>query len=196
MGEIKSAFELAMEKVNKLGEVTEEERLRWKYVPEGEKLVLRYLNEGANLIDELSSYEEKARRYVTKGIEGILLSNINLPQNDDAIKNSKKAMDGLKLIKGNKEAVENIFNRIDNIFNHYIEHGEQQRRQAYESLKAELGARLEQAATKQFGSAKAEPVNGESHPLFQTEWRQTLARLDLQYTSHLDEYKKELASID
>ena len=35
MGDIKSAFELAMEKIEKIGEVTEEERLRWKYVPEG-----------------------------------------------------------------------------------------------------------------------------------------------------------------
>ncbi len=33
--EIKSAREIAMEKVEKLGEVTEEERLKWKYVPEG-----------------------------------------------------------------------------------------------------------------------------------------------------------------
>jgi len=33
MSDIKSAREIAMEKVEELGEVTEEERLRWKYVP-------------------------------------------------------------------------------------------------------------------------------------------------------------------
>jgi len=43
MDEIKSAREIATEKVDKLGEVTDEERLRWKYTPEGEKLAARYL---------------------------------------------------------------------------------------------------------------------------------------------------------
>ena len=46
MTDIKSAHEIAMEKVAKLGEATEEERLRWKYVPEGEKLAASYLKQG------------------------------------------------------------------------------------------------------------------------------------------------------
>jgi hypothetical protein len=36
MSDIKSAFEIAMEKINRLSEPTEEERLQWKYLPEGE----------------------------------------------------------------------------------------------------------------------------------------------------------------
>ena len=43
MGDIKSAREIAMEKVEKLEEATDEERLRWKYIPEGERLGARYL---------------------------------------------------------------------------------------------------------------------------------------------------------
>ena len=35
MGELKSAAEIAMEKMEKLGRATDEERLEWKYVPEG-----------------------------------------------------------------------------------------------------------------------------------------------------------------
>ena len=34
MADIKSAREIAMEKIEKLGEATEEERLKWKYVPD------------------------------------------------------------------------------------------------------------------------------------------------------------------
>ena len=34
MGDIKSAREIAMEKIEKLGEPTEEERLQWRYIPE------------------------------------------------------------------------------------------------------------------------------------------------------------------
>ena len=52
---IKSAREIAMEKVAEMGEVTEEERLGWKYVPEGEKLAARYMNQDINLAAELGN---------------------------------------------------------------------------------------------------------------------------------------------
>jgi hypothetical protein len=45
MDDIKSAREIAMEKVEKLSEATDEERLEWKYVPEGEKLAAKYLKQ-------------------------------------------------------------------------------------------------------------------------------------------------------
>jgi len=98
MGDIKSALELAMEKIEKLGEVTEEERLRWKYVPEGEKLAARYIKLDCNLVDELSQYEENVRKYVIDGAGEILARNINLPKTDLAKRHNKKAMDGLKTI--------------------------------------------------------------------------------------------------
>jgi hypothetical protein len=56
MGEIKSAREIAMEKLAQLGEITEEERLKWKYVPEGAKLAAGYLGGDCNLIPELGKY--------------------------------------------------------------------------------------------------------------------------------------------
>ncbi len=92
MGEIKSAAEIAREKIEKLGEVTEEERLKWKYVPEGEKLAARYIKESCNLDTELKKYEEASRKYVTEGVSGILIRNINLPKNDMAQKTNKNAM--------------------------------------------------------------------------------------------------------
>ena len=64
MSNIKSAFEIAMEKAEKLGEATDEERLKWKYVPEGEKLAARYIKLDCNLVDELGQYEENIRRYI------------------------------------------------------------------------------------------------------------------------------------
>ena len=92
MGEIKSALEIAMEKVEKLGGVTEEERLKWKYVPEGEKLAVRYLKQDLNLLAELGRYEENARKYVIDGAQDILTRNINLPKNDSARRSNKRAM--------------------------------------------------------------------------------------------------------
>ena len=47
MVEIKSTREIALEKIASLGEATQEEQLRWKYIPEGEKLAVKYLDENS-----------------------------------------------------------------------------------------------------------------------------------------------------
>jgi hypothetical protein len=195
MSDIKSAREIAMEKVEELGEVTEEERLRWKYVPEGEKLAARYLKQNLNLATELGKYNEKVVSYIKEGTSEILIRNINLPQSDSIRKNNKKAMDGLKSLKKDKIGVENIFSRIRNIFTHYTEQGEQQRKQAYEQLKAEFSAKVQQAMQQQLGTTVGLNIDIERQPQFQEEWRKLLAQLDSQYVNLLNEYKQELSAI-
>jgi hypothetical protein len=195
MSEIKSALELAMEKVEKLGEATEEERLGWKYVPQGEQLAIRYLKEDCNLIAELSQYDEKARRYVTQGAAEILSRNIDLPINDLNKRQNKKVMDGLKVLKNNKVGIENIYSRIRHLFNHYTEQGEQQRKQAYAALKTDFEAKLQQAMQQQLGSMFRARIDVERQPQFQEEWRRLKNRLDSQYLTLLNEYKRELSSL-
>ena len=193
MGDIKSALELAMEKIEKLGKATDEERLKWKYIPEGEKLAVKYLKQDCNLVVELSHYEEKVTRYIIEGAGDILIRNINLPKDDSAKRNNRRAMDGLKNLKSGKVAVENVYSKIRRIFNHYVEQGEQQRRQAYESLKTEFEAKLQQAVQQQLGSLVGIKVDVEKQPQFQEEWHKMQAQLDSQYLKLLDEYKRELS---
>ncbi len=195
MGDIKSAREIALEKVEKIGEATPEERLRWKYVPEGEKLAARYLKQNLNLAAELKLYEEGVISYIKEGAADILLRNINLPRNDLARKNNKKAMEGIKSLKKDKVGVENIYSKMRNIFNHYAEQGEQQRRQAYEQLKSEFEAKVQQAIQQQIGSTVGVKIDVERQPQFQEEWLKLLARLDGQYLTLLNEYKQELSAI-
>jgi len=195
MGDIKSARELAIEKVEKLGEATGEERLRWKYVPEGEKLAVRYLKQDCNLVAEMGKYEEKVRKYIVEGVGGILIRNINLPGNDSAKRNNKRAMDGLKTLKSDKVAVENVFSRIGSIFDHYIEQGKPQRQQAYGALKAEFEAKIRQALQQQLGSLIGIRIDVERQPQFQEEWRRIQTQLDSQYLKLLEEYKQELSAI-
>ncbi len=193
--EVKSAMEIAMAKVEQLGTVTDEERLKWKYVPEGEKLAAKYLKQNLNLVAELSQYEKNAKRHVIEGAGDILVRNINLSKNDSAKRNNKKAMDGLKTLKSDKVAVENIYSKIRRIFDHYIEQGEQQRKQAYESLKTEFEARIQEAVKQQLGSLAGIKIDVESQPKFQEEWHNLQAQLDLQYIKLLDEYKQELSAL-
>ena len=195
MSDIKSALEIAMEKIEKLSEATDEERLKWRYVPEGERLAARYLKQDCNLVVELSQYEETARRYVIEGADDILIRNINLPKNDLAKRNNKRTMDGLKNLKNDKVAVENVYSKMRRIFNHYTEQGEQQKKQAYESLKAEFEAKVQQAVQQQLGSSMRVKIDVEKQPQFQEEWRKLQTQLDSQYLKLLDEYKQELSGI-
>jgi hypothetical protein len=196
MGEIKSAAEIAREKIEKLGEITEEERLNWKYAPEGEKLAARYLKENCNLNSEIAKFDEKAKAIVIKGVNDILLRNISLPHNEAARVATKKAMEGLKTIKNDKVAVENVFSKIRQIFDHYTQQGEQQKKQAYESLKAEFEEKIQQALKQQTGVNARMKIDVEKQPQFLEEWQRLQSRLEGQYLTLLDEYKQELSAVN
>jgi hypothetical protein len=196
MGDIKSAREIANEKIEKLGEPTEEERLEWKYLPEGEKLAARFLKNDAELLPELNKYDKKAVKYVSKGVTHIILKNIILPKDEIDKKMNKRAMDGIKAIKTDKTHVEAILNQIKHIFNHYSEQGEQQRSQTYAALKADFQAKVEQALKQQGGNMAGIRIDIEKQPQFQEEWRKIKAQLDGQYLKLLSEYKQELESIN
>lgn len=193
MGEMKSAWDRAMERMESLGEATEAERLQWKYVPEGEALAVGLLKDDRNLVAELAKYEEPARQYVVQGAQQVLLKNIDLPKNDSVKKNTRKAMDAIKVLKKDKASAENIYSRMRRIFSHYEQEGAQQRHQAFEALKQDFQAKLAQAVRQQYGTTAAGMnVNVETHPQFQEEWRRVQAQLDSQYYRLLEEFKQEL----
>jgi hypothetical protein len=196
MGIIKTAAEIAKEKLEKIGEPTEAERLKWKYGPEGEKLAALYLREDINLVSELGKFEEKARKIIVTSVNDILLRNISLPRNEAARKTNKKAMDGLKALKNNKNAVENVLSRMRHILDHYVQEGAKQKKQAYESLKAEFEAKIQQAIRQQTGVDAKMNIDIEKQPQFQEEWQRLQAQMETQYTKLLDDYKKELAAIE
>ena len=184
-----------MEKIEKMGEATDEERLRWKYVPQGEKLAAKYLTQDSDLTVELSQYDKNVIGYVIEGVTDILIRNISLPKDELAKRNTRQAMEGLKTIKSDKVAVENVYSKMRRIFSHYAEQGEQQRKQAYASLKSEFEAKMQQVIQQQLGTLTRMTVNAEKEPQFQEEWRKLKSQLDLQYSKLLDEYKQELSSI-
>lgn len=196
MGEIKTAAEIAREKIAKLGETTEEERLKWKYLPEGEKLAARYLNDKCNLNTEIAKIDEKAKDLVIGSISDILLRNIGLPRNEALRKTGKKAMEGIKSIKTDTVAVENVFSKIRHIMDHFGEQGEQQKKQAYESLKSEFEEKIQEAIRQKTGVNGRMNIDVEKQPQFLEEWQRLQARLETQYLTLLDEYKQELKAIN
>jgi hypothetical protein len=196
MADIKSAWEIAQEKLGKIGEATPEERVRWKYIPEGERLAAQYIKDDTNLAAEINKYNNAGeRKYVKEGVEEVLIRNISLPTTDFAKKNNKRIMDTLKSLKKDKVAVENIYSQMRRIFQHYVSTGEEQRKQAYQQLKMDFAGRLREAMAQQ-GINPETRVDVERQPEFQSEWRKMSARLDEQYIKHLDEFKKQLMAVE
>ena len=194
MGEMKSAWEKAMEKVEKLGKPSEEELKQLEYVPAGNRLAARYLKEKTFDLDaELIKYKGTgASKYIIQGTEEIFLRNIVLPQNEHTKQTITKAMAGISLLKENKNRLETIFDRINNLLNYY----EQARQQTYMQFKKGFESKLQeagQALKQQTGHrVRAEP---ESHPQFQQEWHKISSELDAQYEKVLEEHRQEIQKI-
>ena len=87
------------------------------------------------------------------------------------------------------------YGSIDQIFSHYTGQGEQQRQQAYQTVKSDFEAKLQQAVQQQLGSLSGVNMDVEKLPQFQQEWRKVQTQMDSQYINLLNQYKKELASI-
>lgn len=195
MDEMKSAFERAMERAESLGEASEEDLKKWKYIPEGEKLAARYLKGDSDLMNELGKYGDNERRHVMKGVQEVLVRNIDLPRNDVAKKTNKKVMEAIKELKRDKISLENVYTKLRRVFGHYEQEGEQQRRQAYEAVKRDVEGKLQQALQQQTGATGPVRINVEAQPQFQQEWRRVLGQLDAQYMTLIEECRQEILAI-
>jgi len=195
MSEMKSALERAMERAESLGAVSDDDRRRWKYVPEGEKLAGLWLKDEGDLFGEVEKYDEGARPVVIEGAQGILVNSIDLPRNEHLKKVTKKAMEAIKEFKRDKVAVENVYTKLRRVFSHFEQEGEQQKRQAYEAVKRDVEAKMQQSMQQQMGTAAPMKIDVESQPQFQQEWRRTLTQLESQYLTLLEEYKQEIRDI-
>lgn len=195
MDRIPSALERALERVEKLGKASAEDLQRSKLREEGQRLAAQYLNGEANLRGELSKHEDGPERSgLVEGIEEVLIRNLALPTTDAAKDRNRLAMDGLKLTKKDAGAVENVFSKMRQIFNHYTGQGEMQRKEAYENLKRDMQMRLSQVARQQ-GMPPIDMQHMENHPQFQMEWRKAKAQLEAQYDLYMKEYKENLTGL-
>jgi ribosome assembly protein YihI (activator of Der GTPase) len=191
MGEMKNAWEKAMEKVEKLGKLSEEELKQLEYQPAGNKLAAKYLQEmDYNLDAEMTKYKGTGvRKYILQGAQEIFLRSIVLPKNEYDMQTTRRAMAGLRLLKENKKLLDTVLDRITNLLNYYG----QARQQTYLQFKKDFEAKLRepnQTMQQQVGAkVRIEP---EQHPQFMEEWRRINSQLDAQYEKALDEHKQQI----
>ncbi|MFC1846137.1 hypothetical protein ACFLYM_01825 [Chloroflexota bacterium] len=194
MSEMKSAWEKAMEKAEKLGKPSTEELKRLEHIPTGNMLAAQYLqNDNYDLNAELTKYKGSgARNYVIEGIQEILLRNITLPHDEHAQKVISRAMEGIKMIKENTKQLDVIYERINNLLDYYNQARQQsftQFKQNFESKLQELSQSLQQRA------AAGHSIEAELQQQFQEEWRKVSNELDTQYNKTLEEHKQQILSV-
>jgi hypothetical protein len=191
MSEMKNAWEKAMEKVEKLGKLSEEELKRLEYQPIGNKLAAKYLQEtDYNLDAEMMKYKGTGvRKYVLQGAQEIFLRSIVLPKNEYDMQTTRRAMAGLRLLKENTKLLDTVLDHITNLLNYYV----QARQQTYLHFKKDFETKLResnQTMQQQLGAkARLEP---EQHPQFMEEWRRINSQLDGQYEKALEEHKQQI----
>ena len=96
--EIKSAFEKAMEKVERmnLAPPTEEERLSWEAAPKGRKIAAAYLKGEETLNSAIAEADAKERPYMIEGAVEVLTASIQLPKHEAAERETARRRESVR----------------------------------------------------------------------------------------------------
>ncbi len=196
MSDIKSAWEKALEKVEKMGQLSPDESMKLEHVPAGNALAAKYLNDDSfNLDAELGKYKGRGevRKYVIEGVQEVLLHNITLPRDEKDKRNTSRAISGLKLIKENQKQLQAILDMINNVLSYY----EQSLQQTFMKFKQDFEAKTPDIirALQQRGAGKGQSPEIELQMLFQEEWRRASRDLDSKYNMTLQEHKKKITEL-
>ncbi len=183
MGDIKSAWEIALEKTEKLGKLSPEElreQRRQEMAPVGQGLADRYLG-GLGLWQlrvELDRYKGEERALVTEALISALVQGIELGNSDRLA----KAIEGISALKEEHQAgIAEIQDQAEALFREYQEVEQKERRETEESVREILHQ------LRISGSAI-----GGINPRVMPEWQQALDRFAEPYIMQLEELKERL----
>ncbi len=191
MGEIKSAFEIAMENVKDV--VGDKEALNAnKFKTEGKKLVSKFLDDSLEDIkSELGKYKGKELKWVKEGMMEALLSNLVLPVDEFGISRNRKVGEALFDVVDDKGNLGKIMSELEHFFKEYLE----ERKRLTEAVTQQFAPKIrqkEEELSKQLGApVKIDPT---SDPEYNAFLRQHLGQLEERYKSVLTKVRDEIRS--
>jgi hypothetical protein len=194
MGEMKSAWEKAMEKAEALGKPSEEELRKLEFIPAGNTLAAKYLQAGTfNLEIELAKYKDiGAKPFIMQGAQEIFIRNISLPHDEHDKNMLQKAMTGIKVLKENKKQVDVVIEQINTLVTYY----EQARQQAFLQFKKNFEGKIQEMGQSfQQRAKKGVSLEAQIQLQFQEEWRRASSELDTQYEKALEEQRQKIVKI-
>ena len=182
--ELKSAFDIAMERARKLGGLSTEDKrkLREEELAEvGQALGKRYLS-GLPIRDvelELGKYKEEDRQILVRYLLSSLVDKINLTDSADV----EKILEAVRHFSESPEVVESIRGLIDE----YQKAAEKTRQEIQSKL---LAAKRKELAKRGISGSAVEPAI-EASP----EWLETSQHLLSEYQQRLEGIKSSLQAL-
>lgn len=180
---IKSAWEIALEKAERMGKLSPEEakkRQEEEYLPRGHALAEKYIK-GLPLRDlemELKRYERE-REVVRKGMMVTFVSAISL----EGTEQSSRALEGL-ILAGDGPGVLEIKEKISSLLKKYNEARESLFKSSERAIAEKVKAQLE----KEGLTGSSLKVNA----LASQEWQEASEKLRAEYLQELNSLKKKL----
>ena len=184
MAEIKSAFEIAMERAEKIGSLSKEELEAQKWEEKGKKTAAAYLSGKLKSLQEgLGDVPGEHIQAVLAGVGDILLRNIVLPRDPHQWDTIKRAMQGLVEIKGSIASqvmpqIEQLLKNYENTMTHY-------RQQFKQQVSQQMGGQNMTAMTMD-----SEGLN--TLASMQEEWNKLSAEISQQFEQQLEPLKTYL----
>jgi hypothetical protein len=192
MGEIKSAWEIALERTKSVEvdkEAVEADRLQ----KEGRSLISKYLdNTEVNLNDRLRGYEGKRLRWVKGGALKALLANLVLPQDQTARKKIERVSEGFFSVISDKKLLQNLFSQLESFYDEYLGEKDNLKEALVQQYMPRLKQREEEMSRK---TGLPVHIDVETDPEFNAQLRKHLSMLEEKYQSVLTKVKSDLTSI-
>jgi len=190
---IKSAYEMAMERFKERKEVPPEEIEKMEYSTIGKTLAAKFLWEKEfEFLKEINKQPDKIKCHILAGAQEVFLNNIQMPTDKAALETTKKALEGMFIIKSNKDTLKEISGQMEHLFNYYEKTIEQAFGQFKDSFSAKMSASMKSIEQKVGGKVKIDP---EKYPGFREEWMRAVSNLNDQYNNLLAEQKEKIKKI-
>jgi hypothetical protein len=190
MDEIKSAWEIAQEKIKDLT-VDKDSFEEQSNVIIGKKTISRFLDNPENVspADELAGLTGKKKAQVKRGMLDTLLANLTLPLSESAKTRNERVFQGLSALAPGVKPLQQILTQIGQFFAGF----EGERDRIEEALEAQYAPRLKQKAealAKQLGQRVE--LRAMQDPEFVALLKKNLAAFDDRYAQAILEAKGEI----
>ncbi len=195
MARIKSALELAMERIEDI-EIDPELIRKNKVTQTGKRIAGTFLISIDKTIEdvqtEIDDLDAEELEQVRKIMIDTALNNISLPQDDRYVQHIGKVKTLLTLLAGKDDGLMEVFVQIDNLYNQYLE----MRQQTYDQLVQQFTPRLQQKQQMlQQQTGQSIDIQPEMDKEFMEMLNQTYGRLDDQVTQVLQQIKDAIREL-
>ncbi len=188
MGEIRSSFEIAMEKADRLGKMNREELESRKWNEEGKRIAASFLaGKVERLQDRLQDIPGNAIRYTLDGATECLLRNVVLPRDKDQWQTIERALKGLVELKGSM--ARQVVPRIEELLRGYEQTVDSYMKQFKAQVQAQAGMEG-YGAGQSAGEGRGLDLN--SVAAMQQEWSRISSEIAEQFDKQLTPLKEYL----